>query len=61
MKYPRGKKYDDDEGEFEIRVAADPEAQVVRIDFGKPVRWIAFESDRANEFADLIKRKAKEV
>ena len=59
--FPRGKKYDNDEDELDIKVATDPETNVVRIDFDKPIRWIAFEPDVAIELAALIIQKAVEL
>jgi len=59
--FPRGQKYPDDEGAFELRIAADKEQGVVRIDFGKPIRWMAFEPPHALELADLITRKARQI
>lgn len=56
--YPHGKKYEDDEGELAIRIAVDPAAGVVRIDFGKPIQWIALEPAQALGLAELIARKA---
>jgi hypothetical protein len=59
--FPRGRKYDNDEDELDIKVATDPEANVVRIDFDKPIRWVAFEPDVAIEIAALIIQKAVEL
>jgi hypothetical protein len=59
--FPRGKKYDNDEDELDIKVATDPETNVVRIDFDKPIRWVAFEPDLAIELAALIIQKAVEL
>ena len=53
-RYPQGKMSDDDEDELIIKIAADPENEVVRIDFGKPIKWLAFEANIALEFSRLI-------
>ena len=59
--FPRVKKYDNDEDELDLKVATDPETNVVRIDFDKPIRWVAFEPDVAIELAALIIQKAVEL
>jgi hypothetical protein len=59
--FPHGKKYPDDEGAFEIQIAADPEQDVVRLDFGKPIRWLALEPTEALQLATLIAKKALEL
>jgi len=56
--FPHGKKFPDDEGELAIRIASDPEHDVVRIDFGKPVQWMALEPTEALELATLIVQHA---
>jgi hypothetical protein len=56
--YPHGKKYPDDQGELEIRIAADHSTGCVRIDFGKPIVWLALEPAEAVDFASRILAKA---
>lgn len=52
---------DDDDGDLAYAIAADPEAKVVKILFGRPVLWIAFEADTAEAFANLILDKVREL
>lgn len=59
--YSHGKKYPDDQGAFFLRAAADHSQGVVRIDFGKPINWLALEPEEAFAFAKLIADKATEV
>lgn len=59
--YPRGKKYPDEEGELSVVMSADIQTGCVRIDFGKPIQWLALDPTIAVEFATLIVGKATEV
>jgi hypothetical protein len=56
--FPRGKISRSDEGELTLGVAYDDVNGLVRIDFGKPVAWMAFEKDGAIAFAKAILTKA---
>jgi hypothetical protein len=60
-KYPQGKLNDDDEGELCIAVAADKAKQVVVVDFGKPVHWLAMPKANIIEFANILIAKAAEL
>ncbi len=55
-RYPRGKLTKDDEGELAIAIGHKDSAVV--IDFGKPVVWIGFPPDQADQLADKIKQCA---
>ena len=59
--YPEGKKYPDDLGALSIHITVDRKRRVVRLDFGKPIEWVAFEPLIAQQFAKLIIKKAKEL
>ena len=59
--FPEGKISDDDEGGIRIGIAADRDANVVRIDLGDPVAWLAWPPDPARQFAIAILRKAAEL
>ena len=59
--YPHGKIAPDDEGEFEMRAAVDPMNEVIRIDFGKPIHWIALDFGAACGLHDLLERKIAEL
>lgn len=56
--HPQGVLNDDDEGAIKIGVAYDPGNGVVRVDFGKPVAWLAFPPEQAIELAKMILKKA---
>jgi hypothetical protein len=60
-KYPLGKVSHDDEGELKIAMAADHENQVVRIEFGKEIAWLALPRDQALQLAEMIRSKASQL
>jgi hypothetical protein len=49
---------DDDEGGLRMGVAFDPVNELVRLDFGKPVAWLALPPPEAIELAKLLMRKS---
>ncbi len=49
--YPRGKVNGDDEGQIEMRLAADPEKGVVVMAFPSPVTWLGIPADAAIHLA----------
>lgn len=51
----------DDEGDIQIAVAADREAGIVRIEFGKPTAWIGLPKKQAHEFAGMLAVKAAQL
>jgi len=59
--YPEGKLSTDDEGEIAVGFAADKEKNLVYIEFGKPVAWLAFPKKLALEMAETLKKKAEEL
>ena len=59
--FPQGKLNADDEGELNVAVAADREHGVVRLDFGKPVAWLALPKEQALAWAQSIRDKAHEL
>jgi hypothetical protein len=61
MKYPRGKVHPDDEGEVEMKIAADRVKKVVVIQCQKPIFWLAMEPDIAKDLAKKILQKATEL
>lgn len=58
---PRPKISPDDKGQLKLAIAADKEKQVVRIAFGAYVNWVALPAKEAQEFAELILEKVKEL
>lgn len=59
--FPEGKLNPDDQGEIAIRIAADAAKNVVVIDFGRPVQWVAMPPRKAAELSQLLMAKAAEV
>ena len=60
-KFPEGKLDPTDEGEIAIGVAWDPQNNVVRIEFGKPVAWLALDPAAATQLGRLLIVKAEEA
>lgn len=57
-KYPSGRIGGEDDGELALMVAADTAKGIVRIEFGKPVAWLAMPPEEAIAFANLIRKHA---
>ena len=55
--YPEGKLGNDDEGAIRLAVAHTRDG-LVRIDFGKPVAWLAMSAEQARSFGQLLIAKA---
>ena len=55
-RFPHGRYQPDDEGELRFVVGSTPGK--VRIDFGKPIEWLAMPPDKAREFAQALMRHA---
>lgn len=53
-RFPRGKAAPDDEGELSLLLASDVTAGVVRIEFGKPITWLALPPAQARQLAVLL-------
>ena len=58
-RFPRGKLSQDDEGEIQFGISSDPAQGLVRIDFGKPVAWLACPPELAEQMAGLLIKHAK--
>ena len=56
--FPRGKLTENDEGE--IRIAIGQKDGKVLIDFGKPVAWIGFSAEEAEQIATTLREHAIE-
>ena len=55
--YPHGKLSPDDEGGLNVALShftAPDGSRMVRLDFAKPIRWLALPRSEAVEFASLI-------
>lgn len=55
--YPDGKLNEEDEGAIQVGIGIDNGR--VMIIWPKPITWIAYDPDGADEFADAIKEKAQ--
>jgi hypothetical protein len=55
--YPQGKLHDDDEGELTMAVSRT--GNIVRIDFGKSLQWIAMSPEEAVGLAQILMKHAE--
>ena len=60
-KFPHGQMSPDDEGELRMMIAADHGNNVVRVQFAKPIMWLALDVDSAENLARLLTDKADEL
>lgn len=61
--YPHGKLSADDEGGIKMALThfdAPDGKRMVRLDFGKPIAWLALPREQAIEFGRLVIRHAEE-
>jgi len=60
-KFPEGKLNKDDEGGLRFAIASDQEKQIVVIDWGKPVSWLAMTKKEALALGNAIITIADEL
>lgn len=56
--FPHGKLNDHDEGGLRVAISSEPDKDIVRIDFGKHIEWLAMPRHMAREFAYAILKHA---
>lgn len=54
--FPDGKINKEDEGELQISVGFDPDTKLVRLEFGKPVAWLAMKPEDAVNLGQTLVR-----
>lgn len=59
--WPQGRISGDDEGSLALMVAADPEHNVVWIEFGKAVKWLGLPPSEAAKLGEMLIQKAREI
>lgn len=59
--YSKGKLAEADEGDLAMAVGSDPASGLVRIDFGKPVRWLQMEAPEAVELIQTLIKHTRAV
>lgn len=59
--FPRGKIAPDDQGEISFRVGSDVENDVVRVEFGQPVAWLAMPPKNALKLARKLTGHAERI
>lgn len=57
--FPGGKLCEDDEGGLRLAVTAVPSKNLVYVDFGTPVKWLALPKKEALAIAEAIKTHAE--
>lgn len=60
-KWPQGRIAPDDDGELVIAVETDPARKVLKIHFGKPVRWIGLGKAEVNGLIELLQKRVREI
>lgn len=61
LKWPHGQISNDDLGETAFAIAVDPEHNIVRIHFTKPMMWLGLDRKTAEAMRDLLDSKIKEL
>lgn len=59
--WPEGRVSGDDEGSLVFIVSADPETNLVKVDFGKLTDWIAMSPQQAVEIAQSLIKQARSI
>lgn len=59
--YSEGRMNAEDDGDLAFAIAADPVKNVVIIDFGKPVTWMAMPPEQVNGLINLLMMKLREL
>lgn len=59
--YSAGKISEDDEGDVVFAMACDKERKLIHLDFGKPVKWFAFELEHAKSLRECLDKCIKEL
>lgn len=59
--YSQGRLSADDDGDVAFKISSDAEKSVVRIDFPKPMTWIAMNPQEAIELAQMLIKQARAV
>lgn len=60
-RFPLGRLSQSDEGEIQFGIAADPAKNKVVINFGQPTAWIGFSAEQAEQLAESLLSKAREL
>lgn len=59
--FPNGQLKTDDEGGIAIHISADKTKNVVMMQFGKPISWLAFDPGSLERFVAKLNEKLKEL
>lgn len=59
--WPEGRVGPTDDGQIVFMASADPETNLVKLDFGKPVAWVAMSPQQAVEIAQSLIKQARSI
>lgn len=59
--FPDGRLSGEDDGSLAFIVSSDPDTQVVKLDFAKPVTWVGMPPAQAVQLAQLLIRHARGI
>lgn len=59
--WPEGRVDGTDDGQVAFKIESDPDTQVVKIDFGKPVVWVGMGPQDAVQMAQLLIKHARAI
>jgi hypothetical protein len=59
--FPQGKLRPDDEGEIKVAILADVKHQIVILEFGKPVAYLAIRADQVPAVVEALLQKAEQA
>ncbi len=60
-KMPEGKVSDDDKGELALALILDKDKKLIHMHFGTPVTWFSMTPQLANDIANVLLQRAKEL
>lgn len=60
-KWPEGRISGSDDGEIAFEISSDSDANIVKVDFGKPVEWVGMPPKTAIELAQLLIKHARAI
>ena len=59
--FPEGRLSGDDDGSITFKIGADPNKNVVAIEFSKPTHWVAMQPKQAIELAQALIQHARKI
>lgn len=59
--FPEGRICDDDDGSITFKIGADPDKNVVVLEFSKPTAWVGMQPQQAIELAQMLIKHARSI